>query len=149
MGASGNRAVKKELFIVTSAITIAETCRLTDDPAAYENESKLILRFFENPAIIIRALDRPTAECAHTLTRTHGLKSMDAIHAATAITSRVSVMYTYDQSKGRRKGLLGHDGKIGAPPLCIAKPPDPNKGTAFDPKMSGSGEDEEKSATQS
>ena len=56
----------------------------------------------------------------------------DAIHVATAIRNKVSVLYTYDASKNRRKGLLKHNLKVDAPPLRIEKPPDPLKGTLFD-----------------
>jgi len=77
-------------------------------------------------------LDRGIAEYAHELTRTHGLHNADAIHVATAVKNKVSVLYTYDAVKQRRKGLLKHNLKVGDPPIRIEKPPDPLKGTLFD-----------------
>jgi hypothetical protein len=71
---------------------------------------------------------------AHEFTRTHGLRNADAIHVATALIARVDVLYTWDDKKQRRAGLLGHNGKIGKPPLRIEVPPDPDKGTLFVPK---------------
>jgi hypothetical protein len=47
---------------------------------------------------------------------------MDAIHVATALEMAVDVFYTYDAVKGRRKGLLQYNLKIGKPPLRIEEP---------------------------
>lgn len=127
-----DRAQKNEIVIVTSALTITEVNKLPESGALPEEQSRKILDFFENEYIAIRPLDRGTAEDAHQLTRTHGLTNADAIHVATAIRGKVSVLYTYDASKGKRKGLLKHNLKIGSPPLRIEKPPDPLKGTLFD-----------------
>lgn len=80
-------------------------------------------------------LDRRTAEYAHELTRTHGLMPSDAIHASTAALARVSVLYTYDAAKKRRRGLLTHNLKIGTPLLRIEKPPNPDKGYMWDPAL--------------
>ncbi len=126
------QAENGKVIIVTSALTITEVNKLPDLPSLPEEQSKKILEFFENPYIAIRPVDRRTAEYAHELTRTHGLTNIDAIHVATAILSRVSVLYTYDSAKKRRKGLLRHSLKIGTPPLLIEVPPDPLKGTLFD-----------------
>ena len=127
-----DRASKGEIIIVTSALTITEVNKLPDSKTIPEEQSRKILDFFENEYIAIRPVDRATAEDAHGLTRTHGLTNADAIHVATAIRNKVSVFYTYDASKGRRKGLLKHNLKVGVPPLRIEKPPDPLKGTLFD-----------------
>ncbi len=90
-----------------------------------EEQSKKILKFFENPYIVVRPIDRHAAETAHELTRTNGLTCNDAIHAATALIAKVAVIYTYDVKKGRRKGLLAHRQKIDSPPLRIEIPPKP------------------------
>ena len=80
----------------------------------------------------MRQLDRETAEMAHHLTRTHGLTNADAVHVATASTSKADVLYTYDDPKKKRKGLLRHSLSICNPPLRIERPPDPDAGTLFD-----------------
>jgi predicted nucleic acid-binding protein len=126
------QAQKGDIIIVTSALTITEVNKLPELGGLPEDQSKKILEFFENPYIVVRAVDRRTAEDAHHFTRTHGLTNIDAIHIATALNSRVSVLYTYDSAKKRRKGLLSHNLKIGNPPLRIERPPDPLKGTLFD-----------------
>lgn len=118
------RASRDELLLVTSAITITETNRLPNSPALPEEQSKQIVAFFMNPYIAIRPVTRQVAEAAHELTRTHRLTNLDAIHVATAIASKVSVLYTYDNPKSRRKGLMRLSNKVGAPPLAIDYPPD-------------------------
>ncbi len=132
------QAKSGELVIVTSAWAIIEVNKLDDLEKATgvlrEDQSKMILDFFENPYIKVRQLDRATAELAHELTRTHGLTNADAVHVATAILAKVDVFYTYDDAKKKRKGLLRHDGKIGKPPLSIKRPPSPTHGPLFDKK---------------
>jgi PIN domain len=86
----------------------------------------------------MRQLDRPTAELAHEITRTYGLTNADAVHVATAVIAKVPVLYTYDSAKGKRRGLLRHDRKIGDPPLRIEVPPDPDAGTLYTKKPVGS-----------
>ncbi len=126
------RAQKGDLIIVATTLAITETNKLPDSPALPEEQSRLILEFFENPYIVLRSVDRQTAEYAHELVRTYGLGNIDAIHVATAILARVPVLYTYDGVKGRgRKGLLQYNLKIGNPPLRIEVPPDPAAGTIF------------------
>ena len=122
--------------IVTSAYTITEVNKLDalakSKKMLREEQSKLILEFFQNRYIFIRPVTRQIAELAHDFTRTHGLKNADAIHVATAIIGKANVLYTWDEKKQRRAGLLCHNLKIGNPPLRIEKPPDPDKGTLLE-----------------
>jgi hypothetical protein len=97
-----------------------------------EEQSKMILEFFQNPYIYIRSVTRQVAELAHEFTRTHGLRNADAVHVATAVIAKVDVLYTWDDPKQRRSGLIRHNMKIGNPPLRIEKPPDPDKDTLFE-----------------
>lgn len=141
------QAKKGKLVIVTSAITITEVNKLPETKALPEEQSKKILAFFQHPYIAIRNADRYVAEYAHELTRIYGLLPLDALHVATAITSKVPSLYTYDSAKGRRKGLLRHDGKIGRPtPLKIETPPDPSAGTLFAKKGKDESEETESEA---
>ena len=68
------QAKSGELVIVTSAWAIIEVNKLDDLEKATgvlrEDQSKMILDFFENPYIKVRQLDRATAELAHELTHT-------------------------------------------------------------------------------
>jgi len=116
------RAEDGELTIVTSAITLVEVCKLPSSELTDKEQFQKITDFFENPYIAIRAVDRIIGNRARELTQTHGLHPMDAIHVATALEMAVEVLYTYDAVKGKRKGLLGHNLKIGQPPLKIEEP---------------------------
>jgi predicted nucleic acid-binding protein len=131
------RAKKKDLRIVTSTWTITEVNRLDAlekaEGVSREEQSRMILDFFENRFIDLRQLDRATGEYAHELTRTHLLTNADAIHLATALLNKVDVFYTYDDGGGRqRKGLLRHSLAIGTPPLLIKRPPAPTDYPLFD-----------------
>jgi predicted nucleic acid-binding protein len=133
-------AKKGDLVIVTSAFTFSEVIHLEHleetEGISREEQTKMILEFFENPFISVRPLDRQIGEMACQFTCTHSpLTGSDAIHVATAIVAKVDALYTWDVKKGRkRRGLLIHDGKIGTPPLRIQTPPDPRQGTLFDEK---------------
>jgi predicted nucleic acid-binding protein len=90
-----DKAEKKALVIVTSALTITEVNKFGDEKVSglsREEQSKFILAFLGNAYIKVRPLDRQTAEFAHHLTRQHSLKNMDAIHAATAVIAKADVL---------------------------------------------------------
>jgi predicted nucleic acid-binding protein len=127
------KAENGELVIVTSTLAIVEVNKLPESGSLPEEQSRQILDFFENPYIVLRQLDRPTAERAHEVVRANGLSNADAIHVATAILAKVPVLYTYDVAKRKRKGLIRHHLKIGNPPLRIEIPPKPSIGPLFDP----------------
>jgi predicted nucleic acid-binding protein len=134
-----HKAKRKELRIITSAYTITEVNKLDDlakvSGTLRDEQSRMILSFFENQYIYIRPVTRQVAELAHGFTCSHGLKNADAIHVATAILAKVTVLYTWDGSGKQRRGkLLPYNLKIGTPPLRIEVPPDPDKGTLYDKK---------------
>src|SRR5262245_15236899 len=87
------KAQRDELIIVTSTLTLVEVNKLPDTKELPAEQSKKILSFFENPYIVLRTVDRNTAETAHHLTRTNGLAGNDAIHVATALIAKVDVLY--------------------------------------------------------
>jgi predicted nucleic acid-binding protein len=121
-----DRAESGTLIIVTSTVTLAEVARLPDAGGLMPHEkSRQILDYFKNPYIAVRQLDRTIAERAHEICRSNNLIHLDAIHLATALNFRVSILYTYDSKKQRRKGLLRHNLKLGSPPLPIEMPPAP------------------------
>lgn len=119
-------AEKEKLLIVTSSLAIVEVNKDPDSGSLTEAQSKTILGFFENPYIVVRTLDRPTAELAHAIVRADKLGNADAIHVATAIIAKVPVLYTYDGKGKGKKGLIKHHLKIGNPPLRIEVPPLPS-----------------------
>jgi predicted nucleic acid-binding protein len=67
------KAEDGELIIVTSAIALAEVCKLPASGLADQEQFQKITDFFENPYIAIRAVDRIIGSRARELTHTHGL----------------------------------------------------------------------------
>jgi len=115
-------ATTEKVVIVTSALTIAEVVKLDVDNAAPDQlatDAAVIRNFFENDFIAIRNVDRLIAERAGDIVHQYGIKPPDAIHVATALSSRCSCLQTYD------KPLLRFDGQIGWPPLSIKLPSHP------------------------
>jgi predicted nucleic acid-binding protein len=118
-----------KLIIVTSTLTISEVLHEPSEELAASNKFKTINDFFDHPWIVLRALDRRTAEIAAQVRRDFALKSADAIHVATAIRWRRKVLelHTYDEDH-----LLKKNGKIGVPPLKIIRPRYPEDHPLFD-----------------
>jgi predicted nucleic acid-binding protein len=110
-----DQAERGEIEIATSTVTLAEVARVDEDLLPEEQE-RLIVEFFENPYIIIRQVDRIAAERTRTILRGGGLRSVDAIHVASALLMNCPVMHTYDG------GLLRRTGQFGSPPLRIEEP---------------------------
>lgn len=128
------KAAADELVIVTSALTIAEVCKLPGTALQPDDQAKKILEFFENPYVVVRALDRLIGERANTIARQQGIKPPDAVHLATGILAGCEVFYTYDGKKGKNPGLLKHNGAAWVQPMRIEQPADPATGTLFENK---------------
>jgi uncharacterized protein len=116
------RAKRGDCRIATSAVSLAEVCKLPDLGLLPAEQTKKIMEFFKNDYLDVYQADRDLCTVAHQLIGKHGLTPMDAIHVATALAARASIMITTDTKKYRRKGLVTHDGKIGEPPLKIQLP---------------------------
>lgn len=114
-----------KLEIITSAWTLTEVVRKKGEkPIPMESEQK-IRDFFENPFIIVREVDRAVAERARDLIWSHGLKGPDAVHLATALRLRLTVMDTFDGD------LIKLNGKLGNPALRIGPPSIPHTPDLF------------------
>jgi predicted nucleic acid-binding protein len=122
------RARKGECEIATSAVSLAEVCKLPDLGVLPIEQTQKILAFFGNDYIHVWQADRSICEDAHHVIREHGLLPMDAIHVATALASKAEIMITTESKKYRRRSLFLHDQKIhslhqpDAPPLKIQIP---------------------------
>lgn len=114
---------KKEVKIVTSALTIAEVLYLKGHPKITREKSQKIIRFFESDTIILINVDRKIAEMAREYIWDFNVHHKDAIHLASAIYAKIEIFDTFDEK------LLKLSGKLGNPPLTICEPNLPYQGT--------------------
>lgn len=118
-------AEKKEVKIVTSALTLTEVIKIKNHPQLARDNEDIIRQFFQNEFIVIRNVDPFVAEYARDLIWEHGhLRPYDSIHLATAVLHKVDVLDTFDDH------LLRLDGQIGNPALRITSPDMP-----YQPKL--------------
>ena len=115
-----------QIKIVTSALTLTEVVYLKGLPRLSEESEDTIRRFLEQEYISVRSVDRVTAEDARQLIWKHGIKPKDAIHVATALHLRISIMDTFDGP------LAKLSGKHGKPKLRIGPPDIAYQEEAFD-----------------
>lgn len=109
-----------EFRIVTSTVTLIEVVKLDQKQAPIEvppEDAETIRSYFMRSHIIVRTFDRPTAEVARQLIWAHNLETRDAMHLATAIRSRVTLLETLDT-----KDLVPLSGMVGDPPIEIRLP---------------------------
>lgn len=110
------------LYIVTSALTIAEVVWLRGKPRLPADQRGDIRGFFAHKYVQIRQLDRTTAELAQTVVWDHAVNPKDAIHVATALDALRLIGKDFDQFDTFDDDLIKKSGQIGDPPLRIAKP---------------------------
>src|ERR1019366_590369 len=100
--------------IVTSSLTLTEVIRVKGQPPMDEADEAKITAFFKHEYILIRELDRVTAEQARRLIWEQKVTVKDAIHVATAARAGLTRMDTFDDK------LLKRSGKIAG--LIIGRP---------------------------
>ncbi len=113
------------LRIVTSALTLTEVIKLKKRTPLLANEQPKIDLFFKQPYIVVRQLDRRTAELARRMVWEHGFQPKDAVHVATAVRAKVHFLDTFDDD------LIKKSGTIGNPPLTIGHPYRPGEERLF------------------
>lgn len=116
-----NAAEAKKVLIVTSAMAIAEVCKLRDSTDPIGQQAESIRAYFDNDFIAIYQVTQHIAEKAAEFVRSGKLKPPDAIHVATAIHANVFEMHTFD-GVDKPKGLLKCNGHFGTPALRIVVP---------------------------
>jgi predicted nucleic acid-binding protein len=109
-------AERGELVIVTSSLSIAEVVKLRHHEAIPPADAEQVRKFFRQPYIIVRELDRFLGEEAQSMVWDHGVDPKDAVHVATALRVGVEQLDTFDEK------LIGKSGAIGNPPLIIGRP---------------------------
>jgi len=110
-------AERGEIQIVTSAMSLIEVIKLDKGPLQISQEKeKKISAFFKHNYIIIVQVSRQLGEQARSLIWNHGLRPRDSIHAATALSEKLTDLHTFDRD------FLRLDRKIGKPLLTISEP---------------------------
>jgi len=104
------------LRLVTSSLTLTEVIKLKSQTPLPPDKEPEIRAFFMHDWIVVRQLDRRTAEYARELIWQHTFDPKDAVHVATAVLARVPHFDTFDGD------LIKRSGHIGDPPLVIARP---------------------------
>ena len=83
-------------YVYTSTLTITETHKMHGQSALQGKESDKAIDFFEYDFIKLIDVNRRIAEKAHQLCQDYGLTCCDAIHVASALAAKCSVLLTYD-----------------------------------------------------
>lgn len=109
------------LLLVTSALTLTEVIHLKGRPPLDADKEKIIRDFFANEFILVRNVDRKTAEDARRLIWSRAVKPKDSIHLATALRAKLTFFDTFDDD------LIALDGKLGSPKLRIGPPKVPEE----------------------
>src|SRR5262245_30113871 len=122
------RADAGNVLIVTSTLTIAEVLWMKHAPPIPDVKANLVRGFFRRSYIRVRNVTRTIAEGAQDLVWSNGIKPKDAIHVATALDARVTVLETFDDD------LIGKSGQVGNPPLIIRRPIPSEQGELFGSK---------------
>ena len=112
-----------EVALITSALAIAEVLWLKGQQKVEAHRARKIEAFFRHSWIVVREVDRFTAEDARFLVWSKNVKPQDAIHLATALRQDVPI----DQFDMFDKGLIKLSGSLGTPPLTIGPPSLPPK----------------------
>ena len=114
------RAESGELFIVTSALTIAEVLWLRGSPRLSKDKAEIIQRFFRRSYMRVYNVSRKIAETAQYIVWDNSIKPKDAIHVATAIHLRADALKTFDEKLIKKSGTVGD-------PLLLIREPQPAK----------------------
>lgn len=110
-------AAEGRVMIYTSTLTIAEVLHLKGRPRIAADERQAVERFFDHRYIVPVPLVREIAELARDLVWDQGIAPKDAVHVASAISTRLELLNTFDH------GLLGKNGlEVASRTLAIEKP---------------------------
>ena len=116
------RALRGEVAILTSVLSIPEVLRPGDTDPMPEEVKERVLRLFDQDCITLVSVDLARAEKAREFRwQSSRLKTPDAVHLASACHAKVDVMHTYD-GDGVKWGLINLSGQICNPPLIIMAP---------------------------
>jgi predicted nucleic acid-binding protein len=105
-----------KIQIITSALTLAEVLAMKKRNPIPKEKQESVSKFFMNEYILVRNVTRKAAERARELVWNHDIDPKDAIHVATALEEKLSMMHTFD------KNLIAKSNTVGSPRLIISEP---------------------------
>lgn len=101
-------AEEGKILIVTSALTLAEVLMLRGKSRIPAANREKVERFFRNNYIVIRNVTRRVAELGRSLVWEYHIAPKDALHLATAIDSKLTLMNTFDKQLLKRCSRHGN-----------------------------------------
>ncbi len=104
------------VHIITSALAFVEVLWLKPHPRLTREKEQKIRDFFKHSWLSVIDVDPKTAEYARELIWSYNVKPKDSIYVATAVLRQADCLDTFDES------LIKLSGKVGMPPLLIARP---------------------------
>ena len=110
------KAETGNIQIITSVLTIAEVLDLRGNKKIEKDQRAKIIAFFKKSFIVPVSVTRRLAEHSRELVWDYGIKPKDALHVATAIHARTTLLNTFDQ------GLISKSGNIGNPAIIVERP---------------------------
>jgi predicted nucleic acid-binding protein len=100
-------AKQGSFIIMTSALTLTETLWMRGGPKLGEDKAKILNRFFRRSFLRVVNVDRGIAEMAQRLVWQDDVKPKDAIHVATAVHYKCTILETFDVPLVGKSGLHG------------------------------------------
>lgn len=100
------RAEIGNVGIVTSSLSIAECLWLRGENKIPKEKAEIIQKFFRKSFIRVRNVTRKTAELAQKLVWEYNIRPKDAIHVATAIEEKVTIIETFDEFLISKSGII-------------------------------------------
>ena len=114
--------------LLTSAVSIVEVLRVEIEPGVSPppippEVKERIVALFDEPYVVLIPLDPARAQEARDLRwRFPWLKTVDAIHVASAVYAQADVLHTFDGEGGQPRRMLSLDGMVASPSLSIMVP---------------------------
>jgi hypothetical protein len=91
-----NAAVKGELKIVTSTLTVAEVIYIKNLPKLDPQHRPKLNNYFRQPHLVLEPLTRPIVELARDIVWDLNIKPKDSVHIATCGFHKIPILNTYD-----------------------------------------------------
>jgi predicted nucleic acid-binding protein len=93
------------ILIVTSALTLAEVLFAKNGPKLDPSKRNTVEKFFKADFISVRNVTRHIGDLARDIFWDYGIKPKDCVHVATAASSHVATLNTFDEDLIGKSGI--------------------------------------------